>query len=119
MVKLLKKKLIFECEKNDFENFSVCSPRGQDLNFSGIVSIFPQQEIIESNGPIELYFKEKEIRPLKIISSGSGATETLNLIYGVDVDITMPMIENCNPSCRDNVELRIKHLEKSYSVSFL
>jgi hypothetical protein len=76
-------------------------------------------EIIESNGPIELYFKEKEIRPLKIISSGSGATETLNLIYGVDVDITMPMIENFNPSCRDNVELLIKHLEKSYSVSFL
>ena len=47
-----EKKLVFEFEKNDFEKFSVFSSRGQNINFSGIISIFPQQEIIKSNGEI-------------------------------------------------------------------
>ena len=83
------------------------------------LEILEHLEIIESTGPIELYFKEEKIRPLKIISAGSGATETLNLIYGVDVNITMPKIANFNPSYRTNVELLVKHFQKSYNVEFL
>ena len=70
-------------------------------------------------GPIELYFKQQQINPMKVISSGSGATETLRLIYGLDVEIVMPDIQLFHPDYRENVELLVKHLKESYKVEFL
>lgn len=76
-------------------------------------------QIIESSGPVELYFKAHRVRPLKIISAGSAATETLNLIYGIDVEIIMPMIANFNSTHHVNLKLMVEHLKKTYNVEFL
>jgi hypothetical protein len=100
-------------------NFKIMLHRFDKTSDFAELELLEHIEIIESMGPIELYFKENKIKPLKIITAGSGATETLNLIYGVDVNISMPFIENFEPSYRCKVELLIKHFQKSYNVNFL
>lgn len=73
-------------------------------------------EVIDSVGPIELYFKESMIKPVKVITAGSGATETLQLIYGLDVDIIIPALESFNLKHRKNMELLVEYFRKSHNV---
>ena len=76
-------------------------------------------EVIESTGPVEIYFQEKKVYPEKVITAGSGATETLELIYGVGVKVIMPDLATFKPECRSNVRILIDHLNEAYEVNFL
>ncbi|UOB73966.1 MULTISPECIES: hypothetical protein [unclassified Pseudoalteromonas] len=76
-------------------------------------------EVIESTGPIELYFKDNMIKPLKVITAGSGATETLELIYGFDVNVVIPKLECFYLKHRKNMELLIEHFQVSHHVELL
>jgi hypothetical protein len=83
------------------------------------LEILDNIEIIESTGPLELYFKTKKIKPFKIISAGSAATETLKLIYTINVSVTMPIIAKFRPEFRQDMELLAEHFKQITNVEFL
>lgn len=76
-------------------------------------------ELIQSDGPVELYFQKNSIKPSLLITSGSGATETLDLIYKFQVIVYLPMIEMFYKGSRAEIRALAKHMEKSYTVNFL
>lgn len=119
-------------EKTDYINFLIClANKNAQSNFDIILHRFDKKSdfsevlklkhvnIIESTGPIEIYFKEKKYIPKKIISAGSGATETLELIYGIEVEIAMPKLSDFFPQYRKELESVTEHLSKSHKVEFL
>lgn len=75
--------------------------------------------VSKSSGPIELLFKQLQINPMKVLSAGSGATETLKVIYGIDVEVVLPQIEHFNPEYQQEMLELVQHFQKSYDVSYL
>lgn len=99
--------------------FNIILHRFDDLrNFTSLKYI-NNVNVINSVGPIELYFIENNVNPYKVITAGSGATESLKLIYDIDIDIVMPKLSNFNLTFQKEMELLALHFEESHSVKFI
>jgi hypothetical protein len=49
--------------------------------------------VVRLGVPIEYYFLKQDKLPKKVITSGSGATESLRLIFGIEAEVVFPDIE--------------------------
>lgn len=75
-----------------------------DLNSHGI-------ETIKLDIPIEAYFLHQSSLPKKVITSGSGATESLNLIFGIESEVKFPEITLFASSHREEIVTLKKYFD--------
>mgnify|MGYP003642995545 CR=1 FL=1 len=83
------------------------------------LSIHSNVNVIASTGPIELYFIDNKINPYKVITAGSGATESLKLIYGINIDIIMPNLRCFNKKWQREMDTLALHFKESHTVRFI
>lgn len=99
--------------------FNIILHRFDDLRDFASLKCINNVNVINSVGPIELYFIENKVNPYKVITAGSGATETLKLIYDIDIDVVMPKLSKFTLSYQKEMELLALHFEASHSVKFI
>ena len=99
--------------------FNIILHRFDDENDFSSLKAIDNVIVSRSKGPIELLFKQLQVNPMKVISAGSGATETLRLIYGMEVKVVLPKIEFFSEEYQQEMLLLAEHFKKSYDVSFL
>ncbi|KMT64742.1 hypothetical protein [Catenovulum maritimum] len=75
--------------------------------------------ITESTGPIELMFNKNKSLPSKVISAGSGATETLETIYGIKVEVVLPHLKWVEEEFHQQMNIMVSHFNKHHIVSRL
>lgn len=69
-------------------------------------------EIEKAQVPIELYFIDKGIMPRYIVTTGSGASANLSLIYGAETTVYYPDIEAFNPIYKTQMGIVLENLKK-------
>lgn len=93
--------------------------RFDQLDDFSLLLIHKNVNVIVSTGPIELYFINNEIQPYKVITAGSGATESLSLIYGINIDIIIPNLHLFNEKWRQEMATLALHFKDSHTVRFI
>ncbi|MCW9000088.1 MAG: hypothetical protein OQK04_15365, partial [Kangiellaceae bacterium] len=87
-----------------------------DIDDYRSIQLLENVEVIESDGPIELYFKNRNLMPFKVVTAGSGATETLRLIYDCDIEVCLPDFSLFMPESRDEMRVLTDHFKSSFQV---
>lgn len=100
-------------------NLNIMLHRFDDLRDFRSLELISNVNVINSLGPIELYFIQKKINPNIVITAGSGATESLKRIYDINIDIIMPALSDFNFEYQKEMKLIATHFQKSHSVKFL
>lgn len=82
------------------------------LNYQGIA-------IAQPKVPIELFFLNEEVSPHKIITAGSGATDTLKAIYDYDIELLFPDMIYFKKTFRADIKSLKDYYKNKFDVSSL
>lgn len=101
------------------KGFKIFLHRFDDPSDFSKLEKFKNIKIIKLDIPIELYFYRNKIRPDLLITAGSGATETLDITYGFNIEIFFPKVDLFFKKYQGDILKSAAYLKKSYNVKFI